>query len=299
MGPWRVALDVPNEAAANLFADAIGDDADAVSVFEIETGPGAGGWLVETTWFRPPDRCRLLARVAVLAEAAGVAEPELCIETLPAIDWLTKTYQSFPPIRAGRFYIHGSHIQTLPPPGAVALRIDAATAFGTGEHASTHGCLVALDQLARRRRFGGRPLKRALDMGCGSGILAMAVARVWRVPVAAVDIDAESVRVARENAHFNRVARYVHAHCGDGYHTPVARRHRPYQLIMANILARPLARMAPALARNLDKGGVAVLSGLLARQQRLVISAHRRQGLRLVGRVSGPEWVTLIMAKRP
>lgn len=290
---WRIALAVP-EVHAPAFAEAVGDHADAVSTFELEEGVT---WLVEATSYGAPDRARILARVAVLAEALGIPDPDVVIEEIPPIDWVSHTYQAFPPIRAGRFYVHGSHHEGAIPPGAVGLQVDAATAFGTGEHGSTHGCLMALDRLSKVLRLGRGPGQGALDMGCGSGILALAVAKTWRVPVVAVDIDPEAVRVTRENARINRAATLVRAEGGDGYHTPIVRQRGPYRLITANILARPLARMAPMLSRNLVPGGVAVLAGLLARQEKHVLQAHRAQGLRLIGRIPVGEWTTLIVGR--
>lgn len=287
---WRIALAVP-EIHAQAFAEAVGDHADAVSTFELEENVT---WLVEATVYGDPDRPRLTARVAVLAEALGLPEPHLVIEEVPPIDWVSHTYRGFPPIRAGRYFVHGSHHDGGVPPGAVGLQVDAATAFGTGEHGSTKGCLLALDRLARRRRLPHRP-GAALDMGCGSGILALAVARTWRVPVVAVDIDPEAVRVTRENARINRTHGLIRAQGGDGYDTPIVDRHAPYELITANILARPLARMAPRLRRVLAPGGWVVLAGLLARQERHVIQAHRAQGLRLAARIPMGEWTTLVM----
>ncbi|HYD30317.1 MAG TPA: 50S ribosomal protein L11 methyltransferase [Azospirillaceae bacterium] len=283
---WRVALTVP-EAQAPVFADAIADHVDTVATFEIEEG---GTWLVEGTSYGEPNRAQLVARVSVLAEALGLDEPGLTIEALPDVDWLSHSYRGFPPIRAGRFYVHGSHIEGKVPAGAHGLLVDAGTAFGTGEHATTNGCLLALDDLARRFRPS-----HVLDMGCGSGILALAAARAWKVPVAAVDIDPESVRVARINTVRNGLASWVTVDGGDGYHTPLVRRFGPYPLILSNILARPLARMAPDLARHLAPGGYAVLSGLLTRHERLVIQAHRTQGLHLTARRVIGEWSTLVM----
>ncbi len=287
---WRVALAVP-EIHAQAFAEAVGDHAEAVSTFELEEGVL---WLVEATLYGEADRPRLIARVAVLAQALGIAEPDLVIEPVPPIDWVSNTYQAFPPIRAGRYFVHGSHHEEGAPPGSVGLLVDAATAFGTGEHGSTKGCLLALDRLAKMLGLG-HGFGAALDMGCGSGILALAMARTWRVPVVAVDIDPEAVRVTRENARINQLHPLIHAQGGDGYNTPIVNQHGPYRLITANILARPLARMAPRLSRMLAPGGYAVLAGLLARQERHVIQAHRAQGLRLVARIPMGEWSTLIL----
>ncbi|KAA0583464.1 50S ribosomal protein L11 methyltransferase [Azospirillum sp. B21] len=290
---WRIALVVP-EAHAPAFAEAVGDHADAVSTFELEEG---GNWLVEATLYGAPDEARLQSRVAVLAKALGIDEPRLAIENLPPIDWVSHSYQGFPPIRAGRFFVHGSHHEGIVPAGSIPLLVDAATAFGTGEHGSTNGCLQALDRLSRHLKLprGGR--RGALDMGCGSGILALAVAKRWRVPVTAVDIDAEAVRVTRINAALNGQKGMIRAQGGDGYHTRIVGRHKPYTLITANILARPLSRMAPQLRRHLKKGGYAVLAGLLNRQERHVIQAHRNQGLRLVARIPVGEWTTLVVKR--
>ncbi|WP_448191195.1 50S ribosomal protein L11 methyltransferase [Azospirillum sp. sgz301742] len=289
---WRIALAVP-EIHAQIFADAVGDHADAVSTFELEENVT---WLVEATVYGEPDRPRLTARVAILAEALGLPEPALVIEEVPAIDWVSHSYQGFPPIRAGRYFVHGSHHEGVVPPGSIGLQVDAATAFGTGEHGSTKGCLLALDRLAKRLRLPRR-MGAALDMGCGSGILALAVAKTWHVPVVAVDIDPEAVRVTLENARINRLHALIHAEGGDGYDTGIVGHNGPYQLITANILARPLARMAPRLAHELAPGGYAVLAGLLARQERHVIQAHRTQGLHLVARIPMGEWTTLVMRR--
>ncbi|AWJ84580.1 50S ribosomal protein L11 methyltransferase [Azospirillum sp. TSH58] len=291
---WRIALVIP-EAHAPAFAEAIGDHADAVSTFELEEH---GDWLVEATVYGQPDEPRLNARVAVLAEAVGIPEPKLIIEELPLIDWVSHSYQGFPPIQAGRFFVHGSHHEGIVPAGSIPLLVDAATAFGTGEHGSTKGCLMALDRLARRMSLPRVGRGGALDMGCGSGILALAVTKRWRVPVTAVDIDPEAVRVTRVNAALNGVKARIRSQGGDGYHTAIVGRHKPYRLITANILARPLARMAPQLKRHLQRGGVAVLAGLLNRQERHVIQAHRTQGLHLVARIPVGEWTTLVV-KRP
>jgi ribosomal protein L11 methyltransferase len=211
---------------------------------------------------------------------------------MPDIDWLKRNQESFPPMRIGRYFIHGSHIETPVPAGSIGLLIDAATAFGTGEHATTHGCLLALDRLVRQGKRG-----RILDMGTGTGILAIAAAKSWRVPVLACDIDGNSVKVAAENVGLNQVAGLVMCRQSDGYASRAVRINAPYDLIFANILARPLASMAPDLARHLAPGGVAILSGLLAGQEPYVAAAHRAQGLAFMGRIQRQGWHTLIFTK--
>ncbi len=284
--------------------DALAPLGEAVSAFVLrrardESGPGEA-WRVELLTARPPDRAALAVAVALAAAAAGVPEPRLESGRLQARDWLAENRASFTPIRAGRYYIHPSHDTGAPPPGAIRIAIDAATAFGTGAHGSTQGCLLALDMLARRLPRA-RP-RRLLDMGSGTGILAIAMAKTWARPVLAVDIDPEAARVTTANARANGVARYVRAGAGPGFAAPILNRagfaappSRKFDLITANILANPLRAMAPALARRLAPGGVVVLSGLTAGQEAGVLSAYRAQGLALVRRVDVREWRTLVL----
>src|SRR4051812_269737 len=162
--------------------------------------------------------------------------PVYHVQPLPPTDWLAQNRRDFPAQAIGRFFVYGSHHADGVPAGRHGLMVDAATAFGSGEHATTRGCLAALDRLAKRRR---RP-RRPLDLGCGSGILALGMAKAWRRPVRAADIDAESVRVARENAALNGVSQLVRIDRSDGYRAPLVHRGRPYDVIVSNILAQPL-----------------------------------------------------------
>jgi ribosomal protein L11 methyltransferase len=286
---WRIAVEAPDERAAVAFSSVLEGVGTAVAAFEITP---KGAWSIEGFVEGKPERATLEAGLAMGAMALGIAEPALILEPMPEIDWVRRNQESFPPMRIGRYFIHGSHIATPVPAGAVGLLIDAATAFGTGEHATTHGCLLALDRLVRR---GKR--RRILDMGTGTGILAIAAAKSWRVPVLACDIDRNSVRVAAENVGLNEVAGLVTCRQSDGYQAREVRAGAPYDLIFANILARPLAAMAPDLARYLAPGGVAILSGLLAGQEAYVAAAHRAQGLAFRGRIARTGWRTLIFAK--
>jgi len=284
---WRVALAAPEvvsaEAAAAAFDAALG----TVSAFELEPG---GAWQIESISLTRPDRTSLEIMLALIWPA-GVP-PALVIERVEARDWLAENRAGFPPIAVGRYFIHGSHETRTVPAGRIGLLIDAATAFGTGEHATTQGCLLALDRLARRRRF-----RRVLDMGTGTGILALAAAKTWRRIVAARDIDPESVRVARLNARANGVASLVRVLRGAGYRDRALKRRAPFDLVFANILARPLMAMALGLGGALEPGGVAILSGLLARQEKSVLAAHRLRGLRLVRRVAIGGWHTLVLTR--
>ncbi|HYM01624.1 MAG TPA: 50S ribosomal protein L11 methyltransferase, partial [Stellaceae bacterium] len=287
---WRVALVAQDAAAADAAASALATACGAVSAFETASG---GSWRIEGFAATAPQRALLESALALVWTGDAAAVPELTIDRMPARDWLAENQASFPPLAAGRYFIYGSHYREPVPAGRIGLRIDAATAFGTGEHATTRGCLLALDHLAKRRRP-----RRVLDMGTGTGILALAAAKTWHRPVVVRDIDAESVRVAARNAAVNGVAPLIAVRRSDGYGDRWLKRAAPFDLVVANILARPLAAMAPHLARSLAPGGVAILSGLLARQERYVLAAHRAQHLVLLGRIAVEGWHTLILTRR-
>lgn len=294
---WRLRFIIP-PSAVEAFETALEPHTDAFLCFEIEDGgPHHGLWQVDAYAAAKPDLPAVHAALGLAAAVSGVATPDLTVEHEAPRNWLAENLQTFPPIRAGRYFVHGSHIQGRAPFGTIPLLVEAATAFGSGEHQSTFGCLLALDDLARRRH----PLRighgRALDMGCGSGILALAMARTWKVPVVATDIDEESVRVTRFNARRNGVANLIDAFPGDGFKSRRVGEGAPYDLVCANILARPLCAMAKDLARSLAPGGRVVLAGLLSRQEPMVLAAYRMQGLRLERRYRLSPWSTLLLRR--
>ncbi len=230
-----------------------------------------------------------LANALALAGALAGFEATLARAPTPAEGWLARTYQSFPEQLIGhRFAVRGTHVVTPTAPGRITLTLDAGIAFGSGEHGSTRGCLRALETIRRHPR-------RVLDLGTGSGILAMAAARLFGVRVRATDIDPWSVRLAWRNARANGVGRLVDARLADGWKSPFVRAGAPYDLVLANILARPISLMAKDLAAHLAPGGVAILSGLLASQARGVLAAHRRHGLVLSGILREGPWTTLVL----
>lgn len=216
--------------------------------------------------------------------------------------WLARTHAAFPEQLVGRrFAVRGTHLTDVPTPGRLVITLDAGIAFGSGEHGSTRGCLRALERVAYRRP------RRVLDLGTGSGILAMGAAILLHRSVLATDIDPWSVRVTRENAKRNFLGKRLRVLRADGWSAPVLARGAPYDLVFANILARPLCRMAGELARHLAPGGTAILAGLLSNQVRWVLAAHRRHGLVLeavlhegggVGEIPGRGWATLVLRKR-
>ncbi|MEX2648146.1 MAG: 50S ribosomal protein L11 methyltransferase [Alphaproteobacteria bacterium] len=281
---WRVAF-FCHEAAVPFFLDALDRDDASVAAFE----QGASLWRIEAIQPREPERADIEVRLALAAAAAGVPAPSPTIEPLPARDWLADNLASFRPVAIGRFVVQGSH-HPAPPVGRTAIRIDAATAFGTGEHPTTRACLEAIQAIARRQSLG-----RVLDLGTGSGLLAIAAAKLGARSVLAVDNDPEAVHVARRHARLNGVRARVAL--ADGYRARAVRRAGPYDLIVANILAKPLAAMARDLRRALAPGGVAVLSGLLASQERMVLVPHRREGLRLLRRYVIGDWTTLVLER--
>lgn len=232
------------------------------------------------------------ARVALaLAAAATGLEPPLVRAPVEAEGWLARTLEGFPEQPIGRgFLVRPTHLPNPRMWGRIVLRLDAGLAFGSGEHASTRGCLLAFERAAWRRP------RRVLDLGTGSGILAIAAARRSRRPVLATDLDPWAVRVAAENARRNGVTTLVRARQADGWRDRVVRAGR-YDLVFANILARPLCAMARDLAAHLAPGGTAILSGLLGTQARWVLGAHRRHGLVLARRHDVGAWATLVVSR--
>nr|WP_246423766.1 50S ribosomal protein L11 methyltransferase [Roseospira goensis] len=295
---WRVDVVVP-AAAVPTFEAALDDQCDALLCFEIaDDGPERGAWRLEGVSAQAPDRARLDLALTLATRAAGLPDaPPVTVERLGPRDWVADNLRAFPPLDVGRFHLRGSHVTTPPPAGARRLVVDAATAFGSGEHPTTEGCLRALDDLGKQRWGHRRRPRRVLDMGCGTAVLAMAAAAQWHRPVLAVDMDAEAVRVARDNVRRNGLAACVDVLRSDGFRDRRVRAGGPYDLILANILARPLAAMARSAARTLAPGGRIVLSGLLASQEARVANAYRRHGLVLERRYPIAEWMTLVLRK--
>jgi ribosomal protein L11 methyltransferase len=287
-GLWRLAARVEGAEAAASVAEIIEALTGGVSAFETrEAGTAPAEWLVEAYAPSPILDAALGVRLDLAAAAAGGKILAHAEEHIPERDWLAENRRAFPPQRIGRFLVHGSHWREPIPAGAIAVEIDAASAFGTGEHQSTRGCLLAFDLLAKRRHF-----RRVRDVGTGSGILAIAAAKRLRRRVFASDLDPISVAVARHHVGRNGVTRLVRVECSAG-----AGRRSGYDLVFANILARPLMLMARDLARSVAPGGMAILSGLLRRQEPGVLAAYRPHRLALEHRVLIDGWSTLVLRK--
>jgi ribosomal protein L11 methyltransferase len=289
MAVWHVVARVRGEAAAAAVFALLDEATDAVSAFEIAPEE----WRVEAY---PPSSIltpALSARLALVAAAAAGTLVEIGEAKLPARDWLAENRLAFPPLRVGRFFVYGSHYRDRLPAGAIGIEVDAATAFGTGEHPSTRACLMALESLGRRHRF-----RRPLDLGTGTGILAVAAAKLLRCRVLASDIDRGAVQVARHNVVRNGVMGMVQVRRAPGYRDRAIRKSR-YDLILSNILARPLGLLARDLAQSLMPSGRAVLSGLLRRQEPIVLGPHRGCGIALERRLVIDGWSTLVLRARP
>ncbi len=213
---------------------------------------------------------------------------ELLHEPVPDIDWVTHSLEGLAQVRAGRFLVHGSHDMPLSADGQISILIDAGLAFGTGHHGTTAGCLEMISQVVRNERP-----RNALDVGTGSAVLAIAIAKLAPIAVLATDIDPIATKVARENVRLNGVAARVRCETAVGMrHADIVNR-APFDLIVANILARPLMELAPKLAAQLASGGSVILSGILANQRQRVLAAYRQQALFHVKTLWRNGWVTL------
>jgi ribosomal protein L11 methyltransferase len=212
------------------------------------------------------------------------------VEPLPDQDWIRLSQEGLPPVRAGRFFVYGAHDAGQVPHGVVPIRIEAGLAFGTGHHETTALCLGVLSDIARRRTF-----HNVLDLGCGTGLLAIGAAKLWKRPVLASDIDVVAVEVTRDNARANGVAPLIRAVTADGLTNPILAGNAPYDLIIANILAGPLTQLAPSIQRALAPGAMLVLSGLLRNQEALVKSFY--QSLRFLGERRDGPWSALVLEK--
>lgn len=230
-------------------------------------------------------------QAALVATLTQFPALRVVTEKLADADWLAMALSGLPPVRAGRFFVYGAHDKGLVPPSAVALRIEAGAAFGTGHHGTTEGCLSAFDRLLKRRSF-----RRVLDVGCGTGVLAIAAALTGSAVALGTDIDEPSVRIANENALLNRAkARFVHA---SGLNDARVRKPAPYDLVFANILAPPLVALSNDIRLALKPGGIAILSGLLRTQERRVLAAYVSKGFQLERRVHRDAWATLVLRRR-
>jgi ribosomal protein L11 methyltransferase len=285
----RIAFIVPDDAL-EMFESALGAHCRAVSFYQNEAEQT---WLLEAVREHGANEAGLQGALA-LAEMITGFTPDIERGPIEAGGWLAKTRQAFPEQVIGKsFAVRGTHVTTPRNPHRFTMVIDAGLAFGSGEHFSTRLCLIALEDIARHHRP-----RRIADIGAGSGVLGFAAAHSFHRPILATDIDARAVRVARENAKLNRLHPHFRAVAANGWNSLTLARAAPFDLVFANILARPLCAMAKSLARNLAPGGIAILAGLLNSQANQVIAAHRRAGLILERKLTEDAWAALIL-RRP
>jgi len=284
------SLPVATEAAAQALVEAIGASEALDLPTAAATEQADGSWLVDVYFETAPDEAALNA---LIGEVIGGDAPSVTARPLPDEDWVAKSLEGLKPVRAGRFLVHGSHDRDKIEPGDIAIEIEAGEAFGTGHHGTTAGCLAEIDRLCSAQDF-----RSILDLGTGTGVLAIAVAKAFGKRVLATDIDPVATRVTAENAALNGVAPLIEAATAEGFDDPVFAAHAPFDLVIANILAGPLIALAGDVVRHLDPaGGTIVLSGLLVAQGPAVTEAYEAEGLRLVRSGEQEGWLTLTLAR--
>jgi ribosomal protein L11 methyltransferase len=276
------------EQVMNALSDLFGEEDYAIATQEIDEAKGI--WEA-SIYGMAEQEAEIAGRFGGLVEKSF---PTLKVEreVLPDIDWIAKSLEGLKPVRAGRFLVHGSHDRDKVRANDIGILIEAGQAFGTGHHGTTAGCLNMIGDVLKSRR-----VSNALDLGTGSGVLAIATRLMSRIPVVATDIDPVATRVAIENARINGVNDGIHLATAPGFHHAIFREHGPFDLIIANILARPLMKLAPDLVRHLSDEGTVILSGILAEQRWKVIAAYNGAGLKHRRTTWMNGWVTIQLVR--
>lgn len=285
---WQIEFELPKTESTH-FQDALSEVFDTMLIFESEDKQS---WVIRFIFEEEPAE-EVYDQIQLMADEFGVALPELATVKLPDIDWLAENRKDFPAMTITPFYIHGSHLPAAEDPELISILVDASLAFGTGEHATTRGCLEMIARMEQPK--SGETI---LDLGCGTAILAIAMAKLWSREVWASDIDEDSVIMARQNCVDNHVADLVHTLCADGFQAPQLQAASPYGLIVANILAGPLCELAPQMKQNLREDGYVLLSGLLVEQKEQVLKSYEDVGFKLEGENIIGEWATLLLNVR-
>ena len=286
----RASFAIGSEQTARRVVDLLNE-----SFFEGQAAIAAferpdGLWNITVHFAEAPDR-ESIRELVGLAAGGDVAQ-QVSFDTVEAKDWVSATLEELVPVRAGRFVVHGSHDRARIPPNKLGIEIEAALAFGTGHHGTTRGCLLLLDAVLKAHRP-----RRVLDLGTGTGVLAIAAAKALQIKVLASDIDPLAVRTARDNARLNGAGNGLEAVCATGFSAPEFAARRPFDLVLANILANPLRQMATAMARHLAPSALVILSGLLPHQAQSVIAAYRDRGLVLERHLQIEGWSSLLMRR--
>lgn len=287
---WEIAFAIPDADHLNVFEDALGDVTAAVTTMEDEA---ASVWRVTAFAEAAPDEGAMRDLIADAARGVGLAPPEVSFGVSAARDWVAESQRGLKPLQIGGYFVFGAHVDDPPPAGSIPLQIDAGLAFGTGAHETTAGCLEAFDRLYP----GETGPARSLDVGTGSGILAIALAKRYGVPVLATDNDPIAVDIAAENAAINGAGALVSTLVCEGFDDNEMRAGAPYELIAANIVANPLKAMAGDLSAVLAENGRAVLSGLLSEQADDVADVYAGHGLGVIDRIEIGRWVTIVLGR--
>jgi len=276
------------EQVMDALSDLFGEEDYAIATQEIDEAKGIWEASIYGTAEQEPE---IAARFGQLV-AESFASLKVNREILPEIDWIAKSLEGLKPVRAGRFLVHGSHDRDKVRINDIGILIEAGQAFGTGHHGTTAGCLGMIGDVLKSRR-----VRNALDLGTGSGVLAIATRLMSKIPVVATDIDPVATRVATENARINDVGSGIHLATAPGFHHAIFREHGPFDLIIANILARPLMKLAPELVHHLSDRGTVILSGILAEQRWKVIAAYNGAGLEHRRTTWMNGWVTIELVR--
>lgn len=277
----RLALDLLD----SFFAD------EGLPVATMEIDEDRDIWEVSVYASGEPD-ADILSRIRT-AIAADFPDAEISVEVFGETDWIAKSLEGLKPVRAGRFLVHGAHDRAARRSHDLAVELEAGQAFGTGHHGTTAGCLEMIEKVMRACPGGPRGAGPVLDLGTGSGVLAIAAAKLGPVQVLATDIDPVATRVAKGNVRHNQASAQIDCVTATGFHSTAFSGAGPFGLIIANILARPLMRMAPDIRRHLAPGGSVILSGILASQRWQVLAAFNGQGMRHVETLWRNGWVTI------
>jgi ribosomal protein L11 methyltransferase len=286
----RASFAIGDEPTARRVVDLLNESLDdgqaAVAAYERPDGR----WSISVHFAEPPDQTSIRELVS-LAAGDDIAQ-HITFDTVEAKDWVKASLEDLVPVPAGRFIVHGRHDRARIPANRLGIEIEAALAFGTGHHGTTRGCLLLLDSVLQ-----SHAPRRVLDLGTGTGVLAIAAAKALRRRVLGSDIDPVSVAVARGNARLNGVGNLFEAICATGFSAPQFAIRRPFDLVLANILANPLRQMATPMAAHLAPSALVILSGLLPHQAQGVIAAYRARGLVLRRHLQIAGWSSLLMQR--
>lgn len=288
---WALSVKVPENLIPDVMAQ-LPEDEVSQSCFKANGTAQDDHWIIETHYKAAPELGLFSTALSVLAASQGAPPYDIQLQKIPAKGWLKANLESFPPIYAGRFVIHGKKDRAGLPSHLYGIEMETSAAFGTGEHPTTHGCLMMLQTLPALKRH-----QHAFDLGAGSGILALALAQQGQPLTLASDMDAESVAVAIGNVHHNRTRGVVRVVKAEGFKNRMITKKKPYDLVVSNIFARPLAKLAPALRKHLKLGGRVILAGFLHKDVPMVLRAYAQQRIHFIRRAMHGNWSILLLSR--